>query len=410
MLENNSESSPLEHWLKISVLLGIFGIFRELRPSEPFVTEYLAGGYDNLTSEQVYQNVYPIGTYSLLAQLVIVLVITDLVRYKPVIVTSALAGIVLFSLLLWSHSLGMLQVAQVFFGTFTAAEVAYYTYIYTKVDKTWYQIFTGRTRAAILCGKFLGGLLAQVLVSTKSMNIRGLLYMALITQVISLAVSLLLPRLTRYDLVEEKASPATDDGLETCKVFVISERLFYDLTSAYSNIEVLLWSIWWALATCGQNQVISNIHLLWKKIDPIHQSNYIGGVEPLANLLGAIGALLAGLLNSNKRRRFYMSRISISALVLGFLLILSATAEVIWVSYAVYAIFVAMVSFMITVASSVIAENLVDNFGLVFGLNTFVSLVLQLILGLVRGNPSVQYVVYGCYFLILGGVFIFGYK
>lgn len=64
----------------MSLLLCIYGFFRELRPSEPYVTEFLAGEWRNITAEQVFRDVYPWGTYSYLAVLVIVFLVTDIVR------------------------------------------------------------------------------------------------------------------------------------------------------------------------------------------------------------------------------------------------------------------------------------------------------------------------------------------
>ncbi|XP_017012794.2 thiamine transporter 2 [Drosophila takahashii] len=408
----------MQNWLKISLLLCTFGFFRELRPSEPYVTEYLATDYGNLTTEQINQDVYPFGTYSVLAQLVVVFLITDLVRYKPVIVLSALAGITLFSLLIWTETLRMLQVAQLFFGTFTAAEVAYYTYMYAKVSKEQYQIVTGHTRAAILSGKFLGGLLAQILVSTDSMSYRQLHFISLTTQVISLAVSLFLPSVPRslYFYAASAGDPAPG-GEVTAPRFSFSNAcrlLWYHLVSSYSNPVVLQWSLWWALATCGQIQVISYIQFLWKEVAPDHQSVYNGGVEAVATLLGAIGAILAGLLNSNKRRGSYMLGISICSAILGALIIYAAKTQEIWVAYVNYVLFCAVFFFIITVAGAVVAENLVeDSFGLVFGINTLVGLILQTILTIsvvekvgFALNPRDQYVVYGSYFIVLGGIYV----
>ena len=70
----------MELWVKISMLLCTYGFFREIRPSEPFVSEFLSGEWRNITSEQVIQDVYPWGTYSYLAQLVVVFLITDMLR------------------------------------------------------------------------------------------------------------------------------------------------------------------------------------------------------------------------------------------------------------------------------------------------------------------------------------------
>ena len=53
---------------------------------------------------------------------------------------------------------------EVFYSFFSAAEVAYYTYIYAQVDKEHYQKVTSHTRAAYLFGRALSGIVAQILV------------------------------------------------------------------------------------------------------------------------------------------------------------------------------------------------------------------------------------------------------
>jgi solute carrier family 19 (thiamine transporter), member 2/3 len=64
-------------------------------------------------------------------------------------------------------------------GFFMASEVAYYTYIYAKVEKNKYNRVTGYTRASLLSGRFLAGMLAQILISFKLMNVRELNYISL---------------------------------------------------------------------------------------------------------------------------------------------------------------------------------------------------------------------------------------
>lgn len=183
----------MQTWLRISLLLCSFGFFREMRPSEPFVVEYLTGSDRNITSEELNREIYPYGTYSVLVQLIFVFLVTDILRYKAIIILSACAGIVLFAILLWTYTVWELIIAQLFYGTFMASEVAYYTYIYAKVEKSRYQIVSGHTRSAILCGKFLGGVLAQVLISTESLNYRGLHYISFGSQIVSLLIALALP-------------------------------------------------------------------------------------------------------------------------------------------------------------------------------------------------------------------------
>lgn len=71
----------MEIWLKVSLLLCTYGFFNDFRPSEPFVTEFLAGEWRNITAEQLTRDVYPWGTYAYLIQLVFVFLITDMLRF-----------------------------------------------------------------------------------------------------------------------------------------------------------------------------------------------------------------------------------------------------------------------------------------------------------------------------------------
>lgn len=98
-------------------------------------------------------------------------------RYKPIIVFAAFMGMLLFGLLSWT-SKSMLTVVQASFGTFMACEIAYYTYIYAKVERSKYQLVTGHTRSAILSGRFTASVVSQLLVSFGLMNYEELNYIS----------------------------------------------------------------------------------------------------------------------------------------------------------------------------------------------------------------------------------------
>ncbi|CAG0920775.1 unnamed protein product [Notodromas monacha] len=140
----------MEPWVVTTLLLCSYGFFKELRPSEPFLTEYLTGPqWVNLTGEDVYQNVYPVWTYSYLVLLLFVFLLTDLLRYKPVIVIEGIAYVATWSLLLWARGVFAMQVMEFTYGIATSTEVAYYTYIYAKAV---------RKRAFISTGMITNGL------------------------------------------------------------------------------------------------------------------------------------------------------------------------------------------------------------------------------------------------------------
>lgn len=98
-------------------------------------------------------------------------------RYKPIIVFAAFMGMLLFGLLSWA-SKDLLVIAQASYGTFMACEIAYYTYIYAKVERSKYQLVTGHTRSAILVGRFAASILSQLLISFGLMNYEELNYIS----------------------------------------------------------------------------------------------------------------------------------------------------------------------------------------------------------------------------------------
>lgn len=58
-----------------------------------------------------------------------------------------------------------------------ASEVAYFTYIYAKVDKIHYQKVTSYSRTAFLLGKASAGLSSQLFVDLKVLNYLELNYL-----------------------------------------------------------------------------------------------------------------------------------------------------------------------------------------------------------------------------------------
>lgn len=74
--------------------------------------------------------VFPVWTYSYLSVLVPVFLLTDWLRYKPVVVFQGSALFVTTAMLRWLSSVPAMQAMQFFYGVVTASEVAYFSYIY----------------------------------------------------------------------------------------------------------------------------------------------------------------------------------------------------------------------------------------------------------------------------------------
>ena len=67
----------MESWAWTCTILCLFGFLKDFKPSEPFLTQYLIQPQTvNITLDEAYQEVYPVWTYSYLAVLILVFLIT----------------------------------------------------------------------------------------------------------------------------------------------------------------------------------------------------------------------------------------------------------------------------------------------------------------------------------------------
>ncbi|GAB0099077.1 thiamine transporter 1 [Sergentomyia squamirostris] len=412
----------MQEWLRISLLLCAFGFLKEIRPSEPFVTDFLLGPWRNITEEQINREVYPVGTYSYAAQLIIAFLVTDFLKYKPLIIVLGLSGIVVWSLLLWTETLEALQILEVFYGTYLATEVAYFTYIYAKVEKKHFSKVTSHTRAALLTGRFLAASSGQLLIYMQWMNYRELNYITLGAQILATIWAFFLPSVRTSVYFHRKVSSMeqrNNNEFLSSEHQLVTQRerekrnllliFWVPFKRAYTNRKVLIGSFWLIFGLCGYLQFISYIQILWSAINVKKVPIWNGAVEAGMTLLGALSALGAGYIHSSllTDRRCTILLVFVS-LINGLAIFLGAHTENLFVSYAAYLVFGVFYSFASTVVSAEIAKHLEDDsFGLVFGFNTFLSLVLQTILTLtvVTGVELTifhQFYIYASYFVGLG--------
>lgn len=197
-------------------------------------------------------------------------------RYKPLIILSGISGIIVWAILIWTKTLWELQITQIFYGTYMATEVAYYTYIYAKVDKEHYLKVTSHTRAAILTGKFVASSLGQILVTTEAMDYRQLNFITFGAQIASTVWAICLPNVksslyfhrhtnSADDLMNDSAGAKKD--IQKNRFQHAFRLLWTQFRCAYTNVNILVWSLWYAAAMCGYLQVISYIQVLWTAID-----------------------------------------------------------------------------------------------------------------------------------------------
>lgn len=245
-------------------------------------------------------------TYSYLAVLVPVFLLTDWLRYKPVVVFQCINLFVTTAMLLWLQGVAAMQAMQFAYAVVTASEVAYFSYIYSIVELKHYRKATSYCRSVQLLGYTMGSVLGQLLVSFNLMSYNNILVLTLVLISIALVTSLFLPMpqrsmffhrsQERHETGNVEEMDAQGDGemaespeepvrTRSCSQVLI--QLWRDFIQCYSTRELLYWSVWWALATCGYNQTTNYVQVLWQHVEPSQNFTvYNGGVEAVSNLFG----------------------------------------------------------------------------------------------------------------------------
>ncbi|XP_071342796.1 thiamine transporter 2-like [Trachinotus anak] len=419
-------------WVGPTVLLCIYGFCSMMRPIEPFLTEFLTGACKNLTTEQVTRQVYPVWTYSSLLLLIPVLLVTDLLRYKPVIILQGLTYVTAFLLLLVGSGVHSAQLALFSYSIATAADVAYFSYIYIMVHASYYQRVTGYVTAAILLGYSVGGLLAQLLVSLGGVSLDCLAFVTLISVSIALITSFFLP-MPKYSLSHNGTRSAqqrnsgedahddsgSEDSNDRVKSMMAAKhvgrmfrRLILDCKTCYSSVALLFFCIWAATGRCGFYQVAGYVQVLWVDIQPQNFTAYNGGVDAIGTLTGAAATVAVGHMSLEWSVWGELILGGFTLLIAGSLFLMDLTDNI-WISYTCYILFKTLYMQLNTICIFQIAKALNrQRYALVFGINCFVGTVLQSVLTAIVINTkslqltiTSQFFIYASYFAVIALLF-----
>ncbi|KAH7695729.1 reduced folate carrier [Aphelenchoides avenae] len=180
-------------------------------------------------------------------------------------------------------------------------------------------------------------------------------------------------------------------------------------------MRIVKWSLWYALATCGEFQVGNYIQALWAEAQSGVENRkvYNGFVEASIPLISACAIMLLQKprLNWDKWGEPVLTA---AAFVDFAALLVLALSHSIGVMYAGYAVFRVLYQMMITIAQFNIVCRIPSNsYGFVLGFNTFVALALQTVLTLVVADEHglalairTQFVVYAAYHAVIGAIFL----
>ncbi|CAG5933112.1 unnamed protein product [Menidia menidia] len=426
--EDPPEDTEANKWKWSVIFLCLYGFMTSIRPGESFITPYLLSSEKNFTVAQVTNEIIPVLTYSDMAVLVPVFLLTDFLRYKPVLIIQGTCHVIIWVILLLGSSLLQMQFMEFFYGITMACRVAYSSYIFSLVTPALYQRVAGYSRSSVLLGVFTSSILGQLCISFGNITFYTLNAISLGFVSFGLLLALCLPWpkrslfFNRMKNLEQKKMAAAGGKAELDKIIpkeVVpssascwKDSVFVQMLLEVKNVvkrpNLRLWSLWWVFNSTGYYLVLFYVHVLWNKVYPPTENNrvYNGGVE-------AASTLLTGFV---KIRWNVWSELVIGVItaVQAGLLLIMGTTDSIWVCYISYVLFRGFYQFLVPVATFQIASSLTKELcALVFGVNTFFGTILKTTISLIisdkRGlalDVQSQFMVYFSYFTLLTVIYL----
>lgn len=443
-------SKPVRGWKWSVIFLCFYGFMVQLKPGEPFITPYLLSVEKNFTREQVTNEITPVLSYSYMVVLVPVFLLTDYLRYKPVLVLQSMSHVSIWLLLYLGSSLLEMQFMEFFYGITMAARVAYSSYIFSLVPPSEYQHVASYSRSSVLMGVFTSSVLGQLCVSQGgiSYNTLCLISLGFVSFALLLSTCLPWPRRSMFfnkalgtgttagaigggaaGVEKAAADPSeltkmhpdskpSDPTPSTPSPSPLRNSVFVGMLKELSNVvqvpSLRLWSLWWVFNSTGYYLVLFYVHILWNKIAPSTENKvYNGGVEAAATLLGAITSFSAGYLKIRWKLWSELVIGVITAIMAGLLLLMGSTDNI-WICYISYILFRGLYQFLVPIAIFQIASSLTKELcALVFGVNTFLGTILKSIISLIVSDKrglalpvESQFFIYFTYFVLLTVIYM----
>lgn len=348
-------------WIIPTATLCLFGFLKEMKPSEPFLTPYLNSTFKHIDQKALSNEVYPISTYANFIFLFLVFLLTDFLRYKPLIIIESLSYLATRAILAWGDGIPLMQLMQITYGLASATEIAYYAYIYAMVGVDRYQQVTSYTRAATLFGRGISGVIGQILYSTGTANLLELNYISFASVAVAVVVSLFLPSVNKRVFMQDSATddvtnqngnainPPPASFLQSWKLTF--GNMYTSFKESYSIKLLLMWSVWWAFAMCGGLQVENYAMNLWSAILGPGSKHHVynGAIFASGTILSGIAVWLFSFIKL-KWNVIGEILIGVTSVVEAILLYIMAYTHNIWVAYITYVLWRVSYAFIITVA------------------------------------------------------------
>uniref|UniRef100_A0A1I7VLP7 Thiamine transporter 2 n=1 Tax=Loa loa TaxID=7209 RepID=A0A1I7VLP7_LOALO len=283
-------------WHFLTALICFYGFIKEFKIGEPYIYLYQSEAL-NLTREQLTNEIYPFAAYSYLLSLIPILLLTDLTLYKPTMLLEIVGqtiyrGILVFFPEVWAQKLGIMV-----FGTASASEIAFFSYIYSKSEKDQYQKLTSYSKAAVMSGRMISYLLAQTIILTGIGSYRFLQCVGFGVPCFVVILAAFLPSVkwkqvvirlsdsnSKETVVEQPDLPQTYGAYVHYHLCLMR----HSITCIYRIGAIRKWSMWWALTTCMSLQVAQYAQALWGEVQYGATNSVNGFAEATYTATGGI--------------------------------------------------------------------------------------------------------------------------
>ncbi|XP_033712152.1 reduced folate transporter isoform X5 [Tursiops truncatus] len=364
----------LQSWWSLVFCLCFYGFMAQMRPGESFITPYLLGPDKNFTQKQVTNEITPVLSYSYLAVLVPIFLLTDYLRYKPVLVLQGLSYVSVWLLLLFGSSVLHMQFMEFFFSITMAARIAYSSYIFSLVPPACYQRMAGYSRASVLLGVFTSSVLGQLLVTMGRVPFSTLNYISLAFLTFSLVLTFFLKRperslfFNRGAPASAGASPSELDRMNlgqgqptggklgrlpaSWRDSVLAHML-RELRRTARLPQLRLWSLWWVFNSAGYYLIVYYVHILWNVVNPTTDTTrvYNGGADAASTLLGAVASFAAGFVKIRWALWAELIIAVVTVLQAGLVFLMYRTSSI-WLCYSAFVLFRGSYQFLVPIATA----------------------------------------------------------
>lgn len=159
-----------------------------------------------------------------------------------------------WSLVYWTNSIYGAQLGLAFYGLAQNYEVVYFAYIFASVSEDHFSTASSFTHAALLAGRLINILLTMYLLPYITWVAKFSHYLTVGVQATATSFALKLPTIVRKSLsAQRNAGNHNEQSINYGQRMYI--LMLKQLKYAYTNDEVMIWSIWYVFGTAIFNQL-----------------------------------------------------------------------------------------------------------------------------------------------------------